>query len=625
MLLSEQDRQGIDLVFTNNGTPLLSLDNTQLRVVISGNSAAETFQTQGISIIGNIKMSVNTVSTSLLNQPLLLQANGIANVTIVNANVISGSVNGTLIGSLDPRPATFTFLNSNALATLSTANIGNLHSNLIPFTAANGILSDNPTLRFFDSNNTMILANLTVLQNQTFTTIDTGNVIINNAIPGAIAFIAANNFVTTAGNLLYDRSNNVVTAGNVRLTTTNTSQVLFVNDSTKAVTGTNFLTFDGTNLRANGITRLSELTFFGNTISTAVNNADLILFPSGTGLISAADKIVRNLATPVQPSDAVTKAYVDAINATIQQATNTINQQDTRVRTLDDGLATANITFVVQNVEQARITSSLISLQDITINDSTISTQAGAMVLSPDNNEKLIVDTASAMRLPIGADGQRPTAGLEALGDFRFNTDINNIEWYDGNDWINPTNNAIASQVIVPDGILSTFTLGQLATTASVLVNFNGVIQRPSTTYTVAGDQLTFSTVPLITDIIEIRLLNSALAAASSPIVIDKTYANIGTTTTSIDSWYVNEYRSAVYTYTAKTQIGNNFEVGEVRVVHDGSATFSSNNFTSKTASSMISWSFTNNPVGVINLRAQGTHADVSVKYHVLYFTEDYA
>jgi ABC-type sulfate transport system substrate-binding protein len=112
------------------------------------------------------------------------------------------------------------------------------------------------------------------------------------------------------------------------------------------------------------------------------------------------------------------------------------------------------------------------------------------------------------------------------------------------------------------------------------------------------------------------------VAQATNPIVADRSYTSVGTTATTIDSWYINTYRAAKYTYVAKTTTGNNYETGDLHVVHDNLEGFYSSTFVSKTGSSMITWTLTNDPIGVMNIKAQGTHADVQVKFHAIYLTD---
>jgi hypothetical protein len=641
MLLPALDRQGIDLEFFSGTGTLTKLDFTNYTVQVLGGSQPGIFRmdVSGNLAAGNIILQNGAlITTQQLNQTLTLQANGVANVTVINANVISGRVDGTVVGGLDPRPGTFTFLNANVLGTFATANINNLHARGVPFTAANNnVLIDNPTFQFFEGNNALLVSNLTVLEAQTFTTLDAGNLIIRDANPTSITYIAANNWVVTSPNLFYTAGNNLVHTGNLRLTSPNTGQLLYL-DATdeRKLKGSPFLRFDGINMLANGITTLGNIVLrFDNSsnkplITTAGANEDLVITPSGTGSIDVDNNLIRNLGSPLVGSDAATKQYVDSLITISTASTRSIFQFDSQVTVSDDNLTAANIVFVLNGVEQGRVDSGQWTLQDLVIRNNVLETDAGALEIKPKNNDRVVIDTPFTLRLPSGNVAQRPSPGTELVGDFRFNSDLSTIEWYDGTAWENPANSTVTSQTITPDGTSSNFTLSQTSTTDSVLVNFNGVIQRPSTTYSVAGDIITFTTVPLATDIIEVRFLNGATALATNPIVVDKPFSNVGVTTTTVDSWSVLQYIGAKYTYTARTSAGNNVEMGELKVIHDNftaantslTSTFFTSSFVSKNGNSCVTWSTTVSAPGVLSLRATGTHADMNIKWHAMYFTD---
>lgn len=633
MLLQDLDRQGVDLTFTTNSTELVNLDFTNFRMALRGGTGSATvLDINGNASIGNVVFERNaTITTQQLNQTLTLQANGVANVTVINANVISGRVDGTVIGGLDPRPATFTFLNANVLGTFATANISNLSADRIPFTASNNnVLMDNDGLKFFNANNALIVANLTVVGTQTFDTLSPANLAILNSNPTSITYIAANNWVVTTPNLTFFNSNSLLRTGNIRLDNVNTNQVLFADAAeNRKIKGTNNLTYDGENLRANGITRLGDVEALNNRIRTANTNQDLILDPNGTGVITVNNHRVTDVGAPTLASDAATKSYVDALISVTAASTRSIFDGPigrSRVIVNDNsdagGTFVGNVIFSVRGAEQGRIEDGLVTWQDVTIADNTISTVAGELKLNPFNNDRVVVDTNSVLRLPVGMEAERPTPGLEQTGDLRFNTDLGSIEWYDGAGWNNPTTNVITSETIVPDGTSQSFTLAQENTTQSILVNFNGVIQRPSTTYTVAGNIITFSTVPLTTDIIEIRSLTASIAVATNPIVVDTAYANVGVSTFTVDTWDINLYRAAKYTYTAKTVTGNNYEVGELYVVHDNLAGYHTSTFVSKSGSSMLTWTTEVSFTAIMSIKAQGTNADTQIKYHAMYITD---
>jgi hypothetical protein len=128
--------------------------------------------------------------------------------------------------------------------------------------------------------------------------------------------------------------------------------------------------------------------------------------------------------------------------------------------------------------------------------------------------------------------------------------------------------------------------------------------------------------VPLSTDLIEVRFLNGTTAQATNPIVVDSSYSNISTTSTTIDNWYMNEYRAVKYTYTAKSTIGSAYEMGEIKLVHDGLTGFFTSSFVSKSGNSMVTFGAVNSPIGVMNLQAQGIYADTLIKFHAIYLTD---
>lgn len=109
--------------------------------------------------------------------------------------------------------------------------------------------------------------------------------------------------------------------------------------------------------------------------------------------------------------------------------------------------------------------------------------------------------------LPAGNTAQRPSS--PPVGTTRFNTTANDVESYNGTIWVAGSNNVtnIADQQITPDGTSTAYPLNQSATTDSVIVSINGVVQLPGVAYTVSGTTITFSSAPAITDIIDIRTI----------------------------------------------------------------------------------------------------------------------
>ena len=66
------------------------------------------------------------------------------------------------------------------------------------------------------------------------------------------------------------------------------------------------------------------------------------------------------------------------------------------------------------------------------------------------------------------------------------------------------------AQKIITDGIASTFTLSEAATTDTVFVSLNGVVQHPTSAYTVSGTDLIFTAIPEDQMLISIQYITSS-------------------------------------------------------------------------------------------------------------------
>ena len=128
------------------------------------------------------------------------------------------------------------------------------------------------------------------------------------------------------------------------------------------------------------------------------------------------------------------------------------------------------------------------------------------------NGNVIIFAGSSGVTLPSGNTTQRPSNVY--VGTTRFNTTINAIETWDGAEWITGGNiivpGTITDQQIVPDGTNATYTLNQTSTSEGILVSINGVTQTPNVSYSVTGNSITFTQIPLTQDLIDIRYISYA-------------------------------------------------------------------------------------------------------------------
>ena len=221
-------------------------------------------------------------------------------------------------------------------------------------------------------------------------------------------------------------------------------------------------------------------------------------------------------------------------------------------------------------------------------------------------NTSLQINGTDSMIIPTGAQANRPSNAQQGM--IRFNTNSSQLEFYTGTTW-SGTGTAftiITADQFVGDGSQTNFTLSQSTTTAGTLVSINGVIQLPTTAYSVSGTTLTFTEAPLSTDIIDARALTTTGTVTS---ITDATGGNtfvanangsfitaVNTTQfvansagnffgtgsistlspnvslspnvpTIIDSFDMNVFRGAKYVISVSDYTNNNFQMSEVILV----------------------------------------------------------
>lgn len=104
-----------------------------------------------------------------------------------------------------------------------------------------------------------------------------------------------------------------------------------------------------------------------------------------------------------------------------------------------------------------------------------------------------------SVRLPIGSNTLSPTA--PQVGQIKFNSSTNRIEFYYNNQWYKVAKVGIADIVVdtfVSNGInTQDFTMSQSELyPEDIIVHIGGVFQEPTTHYTVSGTNIHFTSVP---------------------------------------------------------------------------------------------------------------------------------
>lgn len=205
----------------------------------------------------------------------------------------------------------------------------------------------------------------------------------------------------------------------------------------------------------------------------------------------------------------------------------------------------------------------------------------GSVVLgssTPTANVSFKVDATDAMMVPVGLTSERPS--VPVAGMVRFNTNLGDLELYDGDSW-NSTSaefTLIASEVFNGDGSTTTFTLSSTQTTASCIVSINGVIQFPTLAYAVAGTSLSFTEAPLSGDVIEVRKLTTTKSFAlevvntseTARVIASESAAQIDVTGNLVPT--ANEefdLGSASFRWRDLYLSGNTIDLGGVRLKND--------------------------------------------------------
>ena len=201
------------------------------------------------------------------------------------------------------------------------------------------------------------------------------------------------------------------------------------------------------------------------TISNANVTIGNVTF-ANVGNVNAGNVNINNLLEPVANTDAATKGYV-----------------------------------------LSQISGNVTTIGNLTVNDTTISTStANANInIDPNGTGTFTIIGTNGFVVPVGNVAQRPSP--VSAGTLRFNSEYGRLEYYDGTEW-DVVGGGITSQTITTaDGSITIFALDRESTTSATLVMLNGIVQLPTTAYSVSGNTLTFTQAPETSDIIDIRFL----------------------------------------------------------------------------------------------------------------------
>jgi len=351
-----------------------------------------------------------------------------------------------------------------------------------------------------------------------------GGNVLSSALVQGVTLSASGNVIggniTTAGQV--SATGNITSAANVAggnlLATTTVSAASYIGSIvsvTANITGGNVLTgglisatgnitsaanIAGGNLLAT--TTVSAASYIGSIVSVTANITGGNLLTGGlissTGNITSAANIsgANVLGINISASGNITGANINTggtngltlngANINSNAARITINQIDADVDFAVDGSGLGNIFYVDAGTGTASFGNS---------------TQT--------TNAIVAFNATNSVLFPVGNTAQRPGTGV--TGMIRFNTTTNAVEVYDNTQWTQvgtPSFTVIADEQFTGNGVQTAFTLSSSSyTTNSVIVSINGVVQIPTSAYSVSGATLTFTEAPQSGDLIDVREL----------------------------------------------------------------------------------------------------------------------
>ena len=204
----------------------------------------------------------------------------------------------------------------------------------------------------------------------------------------------------------------------------------------------------------------------------------------------------------------------------------------------------------------------------------------------------LEINSTDSIQIPVGTTAQRPTG---AAGMIRYNTTNAQFEYFNAttSTWVGAQGayTTITESSFTGDGSTTTFTLAQNSTTNGTFVSVNGVLQIPTTAYSVSGNVLTFTEAPISTDIIDARVVaatttvtgisgstggSAAVQANSSVYITGGLAAAVNPTTltqntpTTIDTFPTSTYRVAKYVIKVSDSTNGVYSGAELIVAHNG-------------------------------------------------------
>jgi hypothetical protein len=373
--------------------------------------------------------------------------------------------------------------------------------------------------------------------------------------------------------------------------------------------GSGVLTWSSANVWLANSHFLQDLTISGSTISSSVTNGNVTIQGNGSGYATSPAMYVTNLTATNLTSANINGTMNGQFNG------NLVGNVATPAQPYITSLGTLTGLTVAGNISAGVTFSEFVG--DVFTNN--IYGLGGNLSIHPQPGTVLTIDSTAAQVIPVGSTAQRPVG---PLGSFRYNTEANAPEYFNGTSWIS-MRSEVATQALYGNNSQDTFLLNYHVSQDSVIVSINGTVQQPGVAYAIDPDSanyILFTEVPKLGDTIEVRFLSTApmieIAQQNAMTVISPSIS-YGTSPVAIDEFRMIDYRSAKYTVTAQAANGD-LNMSEVMVMHNGVTAQATQTVTTGVAN-VVSYT-TTVTAGNVQLLVQSALSGASLKLYKLYF-----
>lgn len=529
-------------------------------------------------------MAIGRITGPMLNSNLDRQGVNLA----IDANVAYFDVTNRRVGVNNSSP-------SYALDVTGNAHLGNL------YILGNAITTDSGyKLNLGNISNIAITGGSA---NYVIYTDGNGNLTFGNldTLSGVEGFTA--NYITLGSNTVGALSSN---AGSFTVNTTVTDSIATLNQILGNITNSTGSTIHVSgNITAGNINSVFYGNLFGNVTATGNISGTFVgnLYGNVTG------NVTGTVLTPYQP-------YITTVgtlgNLQVTSNTSTGNLLTNNIFYANGAPWNFGSTYSNANVASYLPTySGNLSPGNVT---SVFYGNINTDVIRPLSTNVTIFNSNTAIGLPSGSSTQYPTSNV--AGYFRYNTTINTVEYYNGTVWV-PIMNSITDQVIIPDGVNQTFTLNQTTNAIGIIVSINGVLQQPNASYTVSGNQITFAEIPLVSDVVDIRFIGSAVSVSLDYEIVDTGNITVNTSNVIVDTFNSSQYRGAKYIVSSVN--GTDASILEIQIAQSNGVVAVGTSANVNTGSNYLTF-YANTAGSTVNLVAKGTTISNQLRIQRTYF-----